>query len=239
MLAAGMSPALAVAITDSGHTVVARTYGAASPDRLWPIASIGKSFTAVVALQLAEEGLLDLHAPVSDYVPWLTLGSSSAPITLHHLLTHTAGVIETSDLAPASTYDVIALADRVRAGRAPPLLGHRLSGGRRRAGGGHRRAVRGSAPAPGARADRAAQQHSCDAAQHAQATGRGPRAVLRRPSLAARARPGARTMGRVRRGRRVRVLLGRGPRRLRRLREITGQRSASLNAASRSVCRKA
>jgi CubicO group peptidase (beta-lactamase class C family) len=81
------------------------------PDALWPIASIGKSFTAVVALQLAEGGLLDLHAPVTDYVPWLTIASPSGAVTLHHLLNHTAGVIETSDLAPASTYDVIALAD--------------------------------------------------------------------------------------------------------------------------------
>jgi CubicO group peptidase (beta-lactamase class C family) len=63
VLDAGMSPAVAVAITDKDRTLVARTYGAASPDALWPIASIGKSFTAVVALQLAEEGLLDLHAP--------------------------------------------------------------------------------------------------------------------------------------------------------------------------------
>src|SRR6185312_3366113 len=37
--------------------------------------------------------------------------SDSTPITLHHLLTHTAGLIESSDLAPASNYDVIALAD--------------------------------------------------------------------------------------------------------------------------------
>jgi CubicO group peptidase (beta-lactamase class C family) len=118
VLDAGMSPAVAVAITDKDRTLVARTYGAASPDALWPIASIGKSFTAVVALQLAEEGLLDLHAPVSDYVRWLTIGSPSAAVTLHHLLNHTAGVIETSDLAPASTYDVFALAD-APAGFAP------------------------------------------------------------------------------------------------------------------------
>jgi D-alanyl-D-alanine carboxypeptidase len=64
----------------------------------------------VIALQLADEGLLDLHAPVTDYVRWLSLRSRFAPVTAHHLLTHTAGVVESSDLAPASTYDVIALA---------------------------------------------------------------------------------------------------------------------------------
>lgn len=111
VLATGVAPAAALAVTDKERTLTTRTYGAASPDALWPIASIGKSFTAVLALQLVDEGLLDLHKPITDYVPWIAVRSRFAPITLHHLLTHTAGVIENSDLAPASTYDVIALRD--------------------------------------------------------------------------------------------------------------------------------
>jgi len=104
--------ALALALTDGERTLVAQTYGEAAADALWPIASIGKSFTAVVALQLVEEDVLDLHVPVTEYLPWLTIGSPSAPITLHHLLTHTSGVIASSDRAPASNYDVVALAER-------------------------------------------------------------------------------------------------------------------------------
>ncbi len=111
LLETGMAPAAAVALTTPETTLLARTYGAASPAELWPIGSIGKSFTAVIALRLVEEGLLDLHAPVTDYVPWLSVRSRFGPITTHDLLTHTAGVIESSDLAPASTYDVIALAE--------------------------------------------------------------------------------------------------------------------------------
>jgi D-alanyl-D-alanine carboxypeptidase len=57
------------------------------------IGSISKSFAAIVALQLVEEGLLDLHAPVTAYVPWFEVRSTNAPITAHHLLTHTAGLI--------------------------------------------------------------------------------------------------------------------------------------------------
>jgi CubicO group peptidase (beta-lactamase class C family) len=110
ILQLGTAPALAVAITDRDQTLVRRTYGGARPDALWPIASIGKSFTAVVALQLVDEGVLDLDAPIGEYVPWLTIPSGSTAITLHHLLTHTAGLIESSDLAPASNYDVITLA---------------------------------------------------------------------------------------------------------------------------------
>jgi CubicO group peptidase (beta-lactamase class C family) len=88
VLSIGMAPAGAVAITDRDRVLVARAYGPASPDALWPIASIGKSFTAVVALQLAEEGVLDLHAPVTDYVPWLAIGTQPAAITLHTAHAH-------------------------------------------------------------------------------------------------------------------------------------------------------
>jgi CubicO group peptidase (beta-lactamase class C family) len=110
LLESGSAPALALAVTTPERTLFARTYGSATPGSLWPIASIGKSFTAVIAQQLAEEEQLDLHAPVTEYVPWLRIPGPSRPITLHHLLTHTAGVIESSDLAPASNYDVIVLA---------------------------------------------------------------------------------------------------------------------------------
>jgi CubicO group peptidase (beta-lactamase class C family) len=110
VLESGMAPAVALAVTDGDRTLLARTYGAASTDALWPLASIGKSFTAVVALQLVEEGLLDLHAPVTDYVPWLSVRTPGEPLTLHHLLTHTAGLVQSSDVALASNYDVVALA---------------------------------------------------------------------------------------------------------------------------------
>ncbi len=114
VLATGMAPALAVAVTDRERTLEARTYGTAAPDALWAIGSIGKSVTAVVALQLAGEGRLDLHAPVSDHVDWLDLPGPGGPVTLHHLLTHTSGVIASLDRAPASTYDVLALCELER-----------------------------------------------------------------------------------------------------------------------------
>src|SRR5262245_3256361 len=89
VLAAGMAPAAAVAVTDSDRTLVARSYGAPD-DALWPIASVGKAFAAVIALQLATEGALDLHAPVQAVLPWFSVRSRFGPITPHHLLTHTA-----------------------------------------------------------------------------------------------------------------------------------------------------
>ena len=63
------------------------------------IGSIGKSFAAIIVLQEWERGNLDLHAPVTDYVPWFTVRSRFAPITLHHLLTHTSGLITGTDVS--------------------------------------------------------------------------------------------------------------------------------------------
>jgi CubicO group peptidase (beta-lactamase class C family) len=65
----------------------------------------------VIALQLVEEGHLDLHAPVTEHLPWFSVKGTYEPITLHHLLTHTAGLIVGSEIAPASNYDVIALSE--------------------------------------------------------------------------------------------------------------------------------
>ena len=58
------------------------------------IGSVTKQFTAVAILQLQEKGLLDLQAPVSTYLPDYPNGDR---ITIHHLLTHTAGIPEYLD----------------------------------------------------------------------------------------------------------------------------------------------
>jgi CubicO group peptidase (beta-lactamase class C family) len=110
VVSSGVAPAAAVAVGDGERTFERCAVGAPD-DVLWQVGSIGKSFTAVLALQLAEAGELDLHAPVSDVLPWFAVRSRFAPITLHHLLTHGAGLILGAELATASTYDVLALRD--------------------------------------------------------------------------------------------------------------------------------
>ena len=82
---------------------------AASPARRsteetrFEIGSISKSFAALIALQEVERGTLDLSAPVTEYVPWFRVrsefGSAYGPITTHHLLTHTSGLIMGMDFA--------------------------------------------------------------------------------------------------------------------------------------------
>ena len=63
-----------------------------SPGELFQIGSISKSLTANCVLQLAQEGKLDLQKPILDYLPWLRIDSSFAPITVHHMLTHSSGL---------------------------------------------------------------------------------------------------------------------------------------------------
>ncbi len=58
------------------------------------IGSVTKQVTAVAILQLQEKGLLDVQAPVSTYLPDYPNGDL---ITVHHLLTHTAGIPEYLD----------------------------------------------------------------------------------------------------------------------------------------------
>ena len=63
------------------------------------IGSNTKMFTAVTVLQLVEEGLVELDAPVETYLPGLVHGEGidGANITVRQLLQHTSGLPEFSD----------------------------------------------------------------------------------------------------------------------------------------------
>jgi D-alanyl-D-alanine carboxypeptidase len=65
---------------------------AVTPDRLFQVGSITKSFVALTCLQLHDEGKLDLDRPILDYLPWLPIVAKQGAITPHHLLTHTSGL---------------------------------------------------------------------------------------------------------------------------------------------------
>jgi CubicO group peptidase (beta-lactamase class C family) len=119
-------PGLALALTGTDGPPVVRTRGLSDiaarrpvePDTLFEIGSIGKTFTAIVILQLAEEGRLDLGAPVVDALPWFEVPVVGRPITIHDLLTHTAGITVGIDGTPEAASQVWALRDR-RPGSAP------------------------------------------------------------------------------------------------------------------------
>ncbi|HEX8187785.1 MAG TPA: serine hydrolase domain-containing protein, partial [Pyrinomonadaceae bacterium] len=62
------------------------------PETLFEVGSISKSFAAVALLQMLDEGRVDLHRPVVEYLPWLKLGQRHGAVTAHHLLSHTSGL---------------------------------------------------------------------------------------------------------------------------------------------------
>ncbi len=55
------------------------------------MASIAKSMTAIAIMQLVEKGLLDLDAPIQNYVPNYPK-QTKTQITTRHLLSHTSGI---------------------------------------------------------------------------------------------------------------------------------------------------
>jgi len=59
-----------------------------SPDNQYRIGSLTKQFTAAAILQLQEDGLISVHDPVQNFIP----DYPNDRITIHHLLTHTAGI---------------------------------------------------------------------------------------------------------------------------------------------------
>ncbi len=110
-------PGMAVAVTTREEVLRVRTFGYADvasqtpveADSMFEIGSIGKSFTNVALMQLRDEGLLDLHSPVSRYLPWFQVQSDYAPITTHHLMSHTSGLVSGTEIAPHGYYESWAL----------------------------------------------------------------------------------------------------------------------------------
>ena len=77
-------------------------------DTIFEIASNSKAFTGLAILQLEQEGLLDLDAPVTDYIPWLEMyyNGERVTVTARHAMHHLTGIPFSSiDRIPASTAD--------------------------------------------------------------------------------------------------------------------------------------
>src|SRR5215217_2532623 len=108
------TPGLALAMTDRSGLLHAAGFGFAdialrtpvTPETVFAIGSMGKAFTAIALLREHEGGRLDLDAPVTRYLPWVRAGSEYDPITIHHLLTHTGGLIASSDATPDARSEV-------------------------------------------------------------------------------------------------------------------------------------
>ena len=71
-----------------------RTGQPATPDSLFQIGSITKVWTAVLVMQLVDEGLLDLDEPIAKHLPDFRVADEAVArsVTARQLLAHTSGI---------------------------------------------------------------------------------------------------------------------------------------------------
>ena len=102
----GDRPGAALLVVRDGRVAVRKGYGladleagiAVTPHTAFRLASVSKQFTAAAILLLAQDGVLSLDDPVRKWLP--SLPPATDGITLHHLLTHTSGLVDYEDVMP-------------------------------------------------------------------------------------------------------------------------------------------
>jgi CubicO group peptidase (beta-lactamase class C family) len=106
------SPGCALGVARGGRLAYARGYGLASiehavpitPRTIFDIGSTSKQFAAAAIMLLVEEGKLSLDDDVRKHVP--ELQDLGAKVTLRHLLAHTSGLRDYTDLLGFAGHDV-------------------------------------------------------------------------------------------------------------------------------------
>lgn len=92
-------PGAVVAVVAGGEVLLLQGFGEArvdparpaTPDTPFATGSVAKLFVWTAVMQLVERGELDLDTDVNDYLDFEIPATFDQPITLWHLLTHTAG----------------------------------------------------------------------------------------------------------------------------------------------------
>jgi len=88
-----------VLVAEDGKVIYKNGFGLANmewnipntPDTKFRVGSVTKQFTAMLIMQLVEEGKLKLNVPITTYIPDYPKDKGDK-ITIHHLLTHTSGI---------------------------------------------------------------------------------------------------------------------------------------------------
>lgn len=117
LMSSERAPGASFAISLNGRLVWTEGFGLADVENSVPAtsetayrsASMGKPMTATAAMQLAEQGKLDLDAPIQRYCP--RFPEKPWPITTRELLSHTSGLREpneSSELYNTKHYDRVA-----------------------------------------------------------------------------------------------------------------------------------
>ncbi len=92
-------PGLSIAAVKNGDLIYKRGFGfkdlsnglSATPETLYCIGSVTKSFTCLAIMQLQEKGALSVEDPIEEYVP-LEIKPKGEPIRIWHLMSHTSGI---------------------------------------------------------------------------------------------------------------------------------------------------
>jgi CubicO group peptidase (beta-lactamase class C family) len=101
-----------VFVAVGGRVLVSRGYGLANNDTGAPntpqtrfrLASVSKPITAVAVLQLVADGRLRLEASVCEYLP--NCPPAWTPVTVRHMLNHTAGLPNYTDFASFAQVEI-------------------------------------------------------------------------------------------------------------------------------------
>jgi CubicO group peptidase (beta-lactamase class C family) len=93
-------PSAAAGIVVNDELVWAEAFGDAELSTVYSIGSVTKPFVATAALQLYEDGLIDLDADAGDYLPFPLRHPDypERPITVRMLLSHQSGLAHFTDL---------------------------------------------------------------------------------------------------------------------------------------------
>jgi CubicO group peptidase (beta-lactamase class C family) len=99
-------PGLSIALVDREGLIWTAGFGytdydlktPVTPDTIFSIQSMSKTFTATLVMLAVQEGLVDLDAPITEYLPDFKVRSRfednpQEKMTLRHLLSHTAGFV--------------------------------------------------------------------------------------------------------------------------------------------------
>ncbi|GAA0321825.1 serine hydrolase [Bacillus carboniphilus] len=95
-------PGAAVAVSQNGKVIYQKGFGVrdvetrepVTPETIFGIASVTKSFTALAILKLEEEGKLSVEDPVIRYIPEFKMQGveDMSEIKIYHLMSHTTGL---------------------------------------------------------------------------------------------------------------------------------------------------
>ena len=97
------TPGMSIVLVDDQEVVWAQGFGyadleretPATPESVYRIGSITKLFTASAAMKLAEDGRIDIDAPIRRYLPEFSIHnrfSDAGPVTARNIMTHHSGL---------------------------------------------------------------------------------------------------------------------------------------------------